>query len=170
MQTIRHFFPELNTWLDDLPDSRDQDCITYERRFLAWWGIALYLFQLGSRRQLDFDLASAGTGVLANLNRLAQAAHTTRPVHDTLYHFLGHSRADPRIQRARHDPVRRAVVGLDGQLPAYMGLEDLLVADHDLMGYRVVAHRFGHGLEVTGPNQRVRRRVADTALRSGRAR
>jgi hypothetical protein len=90
--TVRHFFPDLNQWLDRLPDSRDQDTITYETRFLGWWGIALYLFQLGSRRQLDFDLDARGTHVLDNLNRLAQTDHSTRPVHDTLDHFLGHSR------------------------------------------------------------------------------
>jgi hypothetical protein len=50
-------------------------------------GLALYLFQLGSRRQLDFDLEAAGTCVLANLNRLADTQHATRPVHDTLDYF-----------------------------------------------------------------------------------
>lgn len=90
MQTVRHFFPDFNAWLDRLPDTRDQDAIEYDRRFLAWWGIALYLFQLGSRRQLDFDLDAHDTHVLENLNRLAQTQQTTRPVHDTLDHFLEH--------------------------------------------------------------------------------
>jgi hypothetical protein len=94
VQTIRHFFPDLNTWLDRLPDSRVPELTVYESRFLAWWGIALYLFQLGSRRQLDFDLAATGTSVLTNLNRLADTAHATRPVHDTLDYFLGHSRPE----------------------------------------------------------------------------
>jgi hypothetical protein len=57
---------------------------------LAWWGIALYLFQLGSRRQLDYDLREGGPQVLTNLNRLAETAQTTLAVHDTLDHFLGH--------------------------------------------------------------------------------
>jgi hypothetical protein len=91
-QTVRHFFPHFNRWLDRLPDARDQDAILYERRFLAWWGIALYLFQLGSRRQLDFELDAQGTCVLANLNRLAETDHQTRPVHDTLDYYLDHTR------------------------------------------------------------------------------
>ena len=90
MQTVRHFFPELNDWLDRLPDTRDRDAITYATRFLAWWGLCLYLFQLGSRRQLDYELRDGGPLVLANLNRLAQTRQTTLPVHDTLDHFLGH--------------------------------------------------------------------------------
>jgi hypothetical protein len=90
VQTTRHFFPQLNTWLDRLPDTRDPEACTYATRFLAWWGIALYLFQLGSRRQLDYDLREGGPQVLANLNRLAETAQTTLPVHDTLDHFLGH--------------------------------------------------------------------------------
>jgi hypothetical protein len=91
VQTVRHFFPEFNRWLDRLPDSRDQDTIVYPRRFLAWWGIQLYLLQLGARRQLDFELRDGGPLVLANLNRLAETAQTTLPVHDTLDHYLEHS-------------------------------------------------------------------------------
>lgn len=90
MQTVRHFFPDFNDWLDRLPDSRVQEACTYSRRFLAWWGLALYLLQLGSRRQLDYELRDGGPQVLANLNRLAQTEQTTLPVHDTLDYFLGH--------------------------------------------------------------------------------
>lgn len=92
LRTVRSFFPDFNDWLDRLPDSRVQDQITYERRFLVWWGLALFLLQLGSRRQLDFDLDSSGTHVLENFNRLAGTQQTTRPVHGTLEHFLGHSK------------------------------------------------------------------------------
>ena len=68
---MRHFFPELNSWLDELPDTRDPDAIVYPTRALAWWGLWLYLGQLGSRRQLDFQYDAWGTHVLDNLNRLA---------------------------------------------------------------------------------------------------
>jgi hypothetical protein len=90
VQTVRHFFPEFNTWLGSLPDTRVQDACIYSRGFLAWWGISLYLLQLGSRRQLDYDLRDGGDQVLANLNRLADSKQTTLPVHDTLDHFLEH--------------------------------------------------------------------------------
>ena len=90
MQTVRHFFLQLNNWLQALPDSRDRDAITYETRLLAWWGLLLYVLQLGSRRQLDFALDKYGPGVLDSINRLAGTQQTTRPVHDTLDHFLGH--------------------------------------------------------------------------------
>src|SRR5439155_7332278 len=90
VQTVRHYFPDLNTWLDRLPDTRVREACTYGTRFLAWWGISLYLFQLGSRRQLDYDLRDGGPQVLANLNRLAEADQETLPVHDTLDHYLGH--------------------------------------------------------------------------------
>jgi hypothetical protein len=61
----------------------------------VWWGLSLYLFQLGSRRQLDFDLDARGTCVLDNLNRLAQTEQSTRPVHKTLHYFLGRTGAAP---------------------------------------------------------------------------
>jgi hypothetical protein len=91
VQTTRHFFPDLNRWLDRLPDTRVPDACT-DKRFLAWWGLHLYLLQLGSRRQLDFELRDGGPQVLANLNRLADTQQTTLPVHDTLDHFVGHVR------------------------------------------------------------------------------
>jgi hypothetical protein len=106
VQTIGHFFPKLTTWLDHLPDSRVQELVVYERRFLAWWGICLYLFQLGSRRQLDFELDAVSTHVLENLNRLAGTQHTTRPVHDTLDHFLEHCPAEA-FARLRTQMVQR---------------------------------------------------------------
>jgi hypothetical protein len=88
-QTVRHFFPELNAWLDRLPDARQRKLRIYHTRFLGWWGIALYLLQLGSRRQLDYELRDGGATVLANMNRLAETDQTTLPVHDTLDNFLG---------------------------------------------------------------------------------
>ena len=93
--TIFHFWPELNRWLDDVPDTRFAPLVVYHKRFLIWWGISLYLFQLASRRQLDFDLDARGTEVLNNFNRLAETQQETRPVHDTLDHFLGHTGAAP---------------------------------------------------------------------------
>jgi hypothetical protein len=92
VQSTRHFFPQLNSWLDRLPDRRDPEACVYSRRFLAWWGFHLYLLQLGSRRQLDYDLRAGGPQVLRNLNRLAETDQTTLPVHDTLDYFLGQVR------------------------------------------------------------------------------
>jgi hypothetical protein len=91
VRTLRHFFPLWETWLDELPDRRDQGAITYPRRFLACWGILLYVLQLGSRRQLDYQLRAEGTQVLTNLNRLLDTDLATRPVHDTLDYFAGHT-------------------------------------------------------------------------------
>jgi hypothetical protein len=90
VQTVRHFFPELNRWLDRLPDGRDPEAIEYSRRFLAWWGIALYLLDLGSRRQLDYELRDGGRRVLDKFNRLAETEQKSLPVHDTLDYFVKH--------------------------------------------------------------------------------
>jgi hypothetical protein len=90
VQTVRHFFPPFNHWLDRLPDTRVQDACTYPTRFMAWHGILLYLLQPGSRRQIDYELDPAAPHLLPNLNRLAETALDTRPVHGTLDHFLGH--------------------------------------------------------------------------------
>src|ERR1700722_7141689 len=89
VQTVRHFFPELNVWMDAVADPRFFPFIVYHKRFLLWWGLALFLFKLSSRRQLDYQLNDDGPEVLGNFNRLAGTRQTTRPVNQTLNSFLG---------------------------------------------------------------------------------
>lgn len=108
VRTVRHFFPKLNDWLQALPDSRDPEAITYPTRFLAWWGLHLYLLQLRSRRQLNFKLDARGTYVLDNLNRLAGTDQPARPVHGTLDHFLGHV-PPTAFAQLRTDMVRQLI-------------------------------------------------------------
>jgi hypothetical protein len=74
---------------------------------MAWWGICLYLFRLGSRRQLDYEL-SADSRALDNVNRIAGTRMETRPVHDTLDHFLGHSSPDG-FSRLRQRMIYRLI-------------------------------------------------------------
>lgn len=64
--------------------------IIYHQRFLLWWGLLLFCFKLGSRRQLDFQLRDLETQVLGNVNQLAATQQESLPVHKTLDHFLGH--------------------------------------------------------------------------------
>jgi hypothetical protein len=89
VRTIRHFFPLLPDWLGKIHDPRPKNLCTYAAPFLLWWGLSLFLFKLGSRRQLDFELDDDGTCVLDNINRLAGTQQETRPVNQTLNNFLG---------------------------------------------------------------------------------
>jgi hypothetical protein len=94
--------------LDQVPDGRFFPYITYDKRFLLWWGVSLFMFQLAARRQLDFELDSRDTHVLDNLNRLADTEQTTRPVHKTLNHFLGKS-SQPAYPQLRTQMLRRLI-------------------------------------------------------------
>jgi hypothetical protein len=87
-RTVRHFFPDLNGWLDEVPDPRRPDRVIYQGRFLLWYGILLFAGRLGSRRQLDFKYRERGTAVLDNLNGLAQAEQDSIPCNDTLDDYL----------------------------------------------------------------------------------
>src|SRR5690349_19449908 len=62
-RTLRHFFPDFTTWLDQLPDPRCPQRIIYPRRFLGWYGVLLFVGKLGRRRQLDFKYREKGTAV-----------------------------------------------------------------------------------------------------------
>jgi hypothetical protein len=82
--------------------------VVYHRRFLFWWGVMLFLAQLRSRRQLDFNLRDAGEPMLKNLNRLASTEQETLPVDGTLDHFLGHLGWRP-LAAVRSEMVRRLI-------------------------------------------------------------
>ena len=109
VQTVRHFFPDLDSWLDEIDDPRFQPFVVYHKRFLLWWGLSLFLFKLGSRRQLDYQLNTDGPAVLPNLNRLAGTRQKTRPVNKTLNYFLGRIGGAPPLARLRTHMVQRLV-------------------------------------------------------------
>jgi hypothetical protein len=108
VQTIRHFWPKLNDWLKALPDTRYEPMVQYQAPFLCWWGLLLFCCKLGSRRQLDFELRDLQLAVLRNVNRLAQTEQTSLPVHQTLSHYLGHTRSTALAQ-LRTDCVRQLI-------------------------------------------------------------
>ncbi|MHC4073451.1 MAG: hypothetical protein ACYTGS_15680 [Planctomycetota bacterium] len=128
IRTLRHFWPKFNDWVNDLPDTRWQEIVTYNPRFLIWWGLLLFCLKLGSRRQLDFQLRDLEICVLDNLNRFAQTEQDSLPVNKTLSHYLSHvgssALADLRTDCVRHlirnkvlDPARYEgyfVIVIDG--------------------------------------------------------
>ena len=87
---MRHFWPGFNGWLQELSDSRFEPFVTYDRKFLLWWGLLLFCCKLGSRRQLDFHLRDPESQILANINALADTTQESLPVNKTLDHFLSH--------------------------------------------------------------------------------
>src|SRR3984957_707814 len=107
-QTVRHFLPDLDAWIDAIDDPRFQPMVTYDKRFLLWWGLGLFLLKLGSRRQLDYELKIEQTQVLANLNRLAGTRQDSRPVNKTLECFLG-GIGDETVAGLRHKAVNRLI-------------------------------------------------------------
>ncbi len=108
LKTVRHFFPELAHWIDQLPDSRFQPMVTYHRRFLCWWGLLLFGLGLGSRRSADNDLRDLESAILHNLNHLAGTDQDSLPVTKTLDHFLGHVGSHP-FDQLRHQHNQRLI-------------------------------------------------------------
>jgi hypothetical protein len=108
VRTIGHFFPELNAWIDQIPDPRFPPLVIYHKRFLLWWGLSLFLCKLGSRRQLDYQFNTDGPAVLGNLNHLAGTAQSSRPVNQTLEYFLERIGSAP-IAGLRQRMVQRLI-------------------------------------------------------------
>ena len=83
--------------------------VTYDKHFLVWLGILLFVCKLGSRRQLDYQFDSDGPELLGNLNRLAGTQQTTLPVNKTLEYFVGRIGSGPPsglVQKMVHRLVR----------------------------------------------------------------
>lgn len=105
-KTMAHFWPEMGLWLGRMADTRDQDSITYPRRFLFWTASMAFLLKLGSRRKLRFELDSRTA--LANLNRLSQSAMESRAHSDTVEHFLSHVPTGA-VEKIRHQMIQRLI-------------------------------------------------------------
>ena len=52
---MRHAFPEMNLWLDEIPDPRVREMCTYSSRHIQWQAIATFLLRDGSRNAFDAD-------------------------------------------------------------------------------------------------------------------
>lgn len=98
----------MNTWIDAIDDPRFPPLVVYHKRFLIWYGLALFLCKLGSRRQLDYQFGGDGPAALSNLNRLAGTAQESRPVNQTLEYFL-EKIGDAPIAGLRRRMVRRLI-------------------------------------------------------------
>lgn len=108
IRTLGHFWPDLNPWIDQLPDTRFQEMIVYDKRFLTWWGLLLFCLKLGSRRALDYQLRDTELAVLDNVNQLAKTQQDSLPVHKTLDHFLSHV-GSPALADLRNQCVRQLI-------------------------------------------------------------
>jgi hypothetical protein len=118
VRTVRHFFPEFNDWLDEVPDPRCQQRVEYHRRTLLWYGILLFVGQLASRRQLDFKYREGGTTVRENINRLAQTDQDGLPCNDTM---------DDYFSRLRNTPIAGVRTHMMDRLIRMRALDDARV-------------------------------------------
>ena len=79
---MRHFFPDFNLWLDELPEHRNQKQLYYHRRHLVWGGLLMFLLHLRSRLQFNLDRHCAT--LAANLVTLAGTGENAIAHGDTL--------------------------------------------------------------------------------------
>jgi hypothetical protein len=134
---VGHFFPDLNAWINQIPDPRFLPMVVYHKRFLVWWGLSLFLCKLSSRRQLDYQLNTDGPAVLENLNRLADTAQDSRPVNQTLEYFLEGAGAAP-FAGLRQQMVQRLIRMKALDAARLLGRFIVLI---DGSGYLVFNHR-----------------------------
>ena len=100
-RTVRHFFPELNNWIDEIERPALPPVRSSTTTLPGVVGAELFLCKLSSRRQLDFQLNTDGPQVLNNLNRLAGTAQSQPAGEQTLDYFLGQIGAQP-VAGLRH--------------------------------------------------------------------
>ncbi len=99
-----------------MPDSRAQEQVTYDRKFLLFGAMLLFALRLGSRRAFDQDLRDMESEVLPNLNLLAGTEQTSLPVARTIDHLLQHVGGWQPLAELAHQCVHRLIrmKALDG--------------------------------------------------------
>lgn len=98
-RTVRHFFPDFNQWLDDLPEHRNPKFLYYHRRHLVWAGVLIFLLHLRSR--LQFTLERGCSILAANLVRLSGTSEETIAHGDTLAAWFRHVPAAAILELVR---------------------------------------------------------------------
>jgi len=102
-KTVRHFFPELGTWINEMNDPRNENSTTYPLEQMLWQGLLLFLLKLGARRQLNvvFDTEEA----LSNLGVLCGRDVDTA-AHDSTLGYLAERLGPDQLGRLRHRMMR----------------------------------------------------------------
>ena len=86
LKTLRHFLPDLSTWLKTTSDPRDPRFITYPIDYILASGRLLFLTKLGSRRQIRYQFKTLG--FIRNLNDLCGTNGADMLDPDTLAYLL----------------------------------------------------------------------------------
>ena len=112
--TLRHFFPEMGGWLDEVWDPRKSGKPVYRMRVLLLLGTLMFLGHTKSRNHMN-DNARGASALARNLARLSGEQVVDVPHLDTLEKVL--RRCDPaHIERVLSLMIRRLVrmKALDG--------------------------------------------------------
>ena len=133
-RTIGHFFPQFGSWLADLPDTRCQGKVLYEKALCIWEGMDIFFLGLGSRRQFDHearkDAASPEECLRQNLNRLAETEAQDIAHGDTVNDYL--KKLDP--QRLGSIPQRMVQRLLRMRVLEYARVQDRYLIAIDATG------------------------------------
>jgi hypothetical protein len=86
LKTLRHFFPDLNTWLKTTLDPRDPRFTVYPIDYVLACGLLLFLTKLGSRRQVRYHFKTPA--FICNLNLFCGTSCTTMLDPDTLAYLM----------------------------------------------------------------------------------
>jgi hypothetical protein len=131
---LRHFLPDFNAWLDDLPEHRSPKLLYYHRRHLIWGGLLLFLLHLRSR--LQFTLERGCSTLAANLVTLAGTTEDAIAHGDTL---AGWFRRVPAaqvlglVQRCVRRLIRMKALDdfrVEGHFPVAVDATGMLSFDH----------------------------------------
>ena len=86
MKTLRHFFPDLKTWLKTTLDPRDPRFTVYPVEYVLSCGLLLFLTKLGSRRQLRYQFQTAA--FIRNVNLFCGSSCEAMLDPDTLAYLM----------------------------------------------------------------------------------
>ena len=101
--TLRHFFPELASWLGDVQDPRDPRYAVFSLKLLLLLGVLMFLSHSGSRNHFNDQLGDA-EALAQTLARLLEIEVDVLPHLDTLDKVLR------RLDLAQLEPLQARLI------------------------------------------------------------
>lgn len=99
-KTLHHFFPDLLSYLEALPEPRRKNAVTYTLPTLFWVGVLLFMLKLETRRQLDYAFNTKH--FCKNLEVFTKQPLPRMVSNDTLAYFMKLPTAEAILRQIRH--------------------------------------------------------------------
>jgi hypothetical protein len=105
-KTVKHYFPEIRSWIKEIEDPRNINQVTYKMPVMVWIGILFFLFKLESRRQINYILDTEK--MIRNISILSKEKIETM-IHDGTLAYLLKKLKTENLEELKNKMINRLI-------------------------------------------------------------